>query len=194
MNKNKLEPKIQSVIRDMRSVFRRATGPRLRLAYWRAKNITARDEWLYRMSADEIIENAIPARAAGRIGQTKVFCKFAAAAGLDCFVLCVADYYDWLDASRGADTKISGRVLMAMLVDGRLRAFDPFGGSRPVWYDCAVRPGNFIKALRYQLPYLICAIVPASDFAQCDSYQKMRNLYASGDMNNSTFLIQPDID
>lgn len=194
MNKNKLEPKIQSVIRDMRRVFRRATGPRLRLAYWRVNNIRDRADWLYRMSADEIIENAIPARAAGRIAQTKVFCKMAAAAGLDCYVVCTADYYDWLDASHGADTKISGRVLMAIMVDGRLRAFDPFGGPRPVWYDCAVRPGNFIKTLRFRLPYLICAIVPASDFAQCDSYQKMHNLYASGDMNNSAFQVKPDID
>lgn len=54
-----LEHKIQLVIKDTRKIFRRATGPRLRLAYWRANNITARDEWLYRMSADEIIENAI---------------------------------------------------------------------------------------------------------------------------------------
>lgn len=194
MNKNKLEPTIQSVIRQMRAVFRRATGPRLRIAYWRANNIAARDEWLYRMSADEIIENAIPARVAGRIGQAKVFCKFAAAAGLDCYVVCMADYYDWMDASRGADTKISGRVLMATMVGGRLCAFDPFCGPRPLWYDCAVRPGNFVKALRFRLPYLICAIVPAADFANCDTYQKMRNLYASGDMNNSTFLIRPDID
>lgn len=190
---SKLEHQIQSVIQDTRQIFRAATGPRLRIAYWRANNIHARHEWLYCMSAEDIIENAIPARVAGRVGQAKVFCKMAAARGLDCYVVCSADYYDWLDAAHGDDRGIRGRVMMAVRDNGRMRIFDPFCGPRPVWYDCATRPGNFIQPLRYQLPYLICAIVPRDEFLQCDSYEKMRNLYASGDMSCSEFKIKPEI-
>lgn len=191
-----LDYPIHSVIRDMRRVFRGAAGPRLRIAYWRANNITShadRDDWEYKLSADNVIDNRIPSRVAGRIAQAKVFCKMAAERGLECYVVCCADYYDWLDASRGMDVKIRGRVLMAMMVDGRLRLFDPLGLNRPVWYDAAVRPGNFVKALRFQLPYMICAIVSAADFAKCDTYEKMRNLYASGDMNCPEFKIKPEI-
>lgn len=195
-NKTKLECLIHSVIRDMRAAFRSAAGPRLRIAYWRANNITSRadrDDWDYKLSADDVIMRRIPARVAGRIAQAKVFCKFASDAGLDCYVVCCADYYDWLDASRGVDTKNRGRIMMATIVDGRLRLFDPFCGPWPVWYDAAVRAGNFVKALRFQLPYMICAIVPAAEFANCDSYQKMQNLYASGDMNCADFTIKPEI-
>lgn len=188
-----LDYPIHVIIRRVRDVFRRATGPRLRISYWRANNVKGRGDWLYRLSADDVIEQRIPARAAGRIAQTKVFCKFAAEAGLDCYVVCCADYYDWLDASKGTDVKINGRVLMAKVVEGRLRLFDPLAVNRPIWYDAAVRPGNFVKALRFRLPYLICAIVPAADFAKCDTYEKMRNLYASGDMDCADFTVKPDV-
>lgn len=195
-NKTGLENFIHLIIRDMRSVFRNAQGPRLRIAYWRANNITSRaerDDWEYELSADEVVARRIPARVAGQIAQTKVFCKCAATAGLDCYIVCCADYYDWLDASTGADVKIRGRLLMAIKQNGRLRLFDALAGPWPVWYECAVRPGNFVKALRFRLPYLICAIVPAADFAKCDTYEKMRNLYASGDMNCPNFIIKPEI-
>ena len=178
------------------SIFRAATGPRLRIAYWRENNIIScadRDDWEYRLSADDVIGRRIPAHVAGRIAQAKVFCKYALERGLECYIVCCADYYDWLDVSRGADVKIRGRVLMAINVDGGMRLFDGLAGPWPVWYDAAVRPGNFVKALRFQLPYLICAIVPASDFINCDSYAKMRNLCASGDMNNPEFTIKPEI-
>lgn len=187
-----LDCRIHQIIRQMRRVFRAADGPRLRIAYWRANNIRDRDDWVYRLSADDVIAQRIPARVAGRIAATKVFCKFAAAAGLDCYVVCCADYYDWMDASRGADIKISGRVLMAIMVDGHMRIFDPLAGPHPVWYECTARPGNFVKALRFRLPYMICAILRPDDFAGCDTYRKMQNLYASGDMSNSAFLITPD--
>ncbi|MBD5400524.1 hypothetical protein HDR61_02125 [bacterium] len=195
-SKSKLDHMIYPIIRRMRGIFRAATGPRLRIAYWRENNIISRadrDDWEYRLSADDVIARRIPARVAGRIAQAKVFCKFAAERGLDCYIVCCADYYDWLDASRGADIKIRGRVMMAINVGGHLRLFDGLTGPWPVWYDAAVRPGNFVKALRFQLPYLICAIVPVADFANCDSYAKMRNLYASGDMNNPEFTIKPEI-
>lgn len=197
-NKNKtgLENQIHRAIRDARIAFRAAKGPRLRIAYWRENNITSRadrDDWEYRLSADDVMARRIPARVAGRIAQAKVFCKYAAARGLECYIVCCADYYDWLDTSRGADIKIRGRVLMAIKENGRLRLFDGLSGLWPVWYDAAVRPGNFVKALRFQLPYLICAIVPCDEFAKCDTYEKMRNLYASGDMNNPEFKIKPEI-
>lgn len=194
-NKNSLEHFIHLIIRDARIAFRAATGPRLRVAYWRANNIASRadrDDWEYKLSADDVMARHIPARVTGHIAQAKVFCKFAVERGLDCYIVCCADYYDWLDASRGADVKIRGRVLMAVNVDGRMRLFDGLAGPWPVWYDAAVRPGNFVKALRFQLPYMICAIVPVADFAKCDSYQKMRNLYASGDMNCPEFKVKPE--
>ena len=193
MNKNKLNNRIYQVIKETRKVFRNATGSRLRHSYRRANNIPADSDWLYRLSADDIIANHIPARVAGRIGQVKVFCKMAAAMGLDCYVVCAADYYDWCDAANGADNIINGRVMLAARVDGRLCAFDPFCGPMPLWYDCAVRPGNFIKPLRYRLPYLICAIVPRDEFLQCDSYQKMRGLYAGGRMDATEFTVSPEI-
>ena len=189
---SKLDHQIQSVIREMRRVFRAAVGPRLRMRYMRENNISDSTAWRYGLSADDIIAGRIPSRVVGQIGRAKVFCKCAIDAGLDCYVVCAADYYDWRDASAGGDNRINGRLLFAVNVDGRLCAFDPFCGPCPIWYDAAVRPGNFIKPLRFRLPYLICAVVPAREFLECDRYIKMRRLYAGGRMDASDFTVCPD--
>ncbi|MBD5391521.1 hypothetical protein HDR66_01800 [bacterium] len=190
---SRLDNQIISTIRDMRRIFRQATGPRLRRRYVRENKISDATAWRYRLSADDIIANPVPSRVVGQIGRAKVFCKCVLDAGLDCFVVCAADYYDWVDAASGGDNFIHGRLLFAVNVDGRLRAFDPFCGPCPIWYDAAVRPGNFIKPLRFSLPFLICAIVPCDEFLKCDSYDKMRNLFAGGKIDACEFTVRPEI-
>lgn len=184
--------KIRLVIRRTRDVFRNATGPRLRKSYMRQNHIGNSIDWRYALSADDIIENAIPSRVVGDIGRAKLFCKYASEIGLNCWVICAADYYDWSDCAHNRGNAINGRILIGVVHAGRIRAFDPFCTKGPIWFNCAVRPGNFIKILRFRAPYMISAIVPADDFISCDTYRKMQNLYAGGNMDVAEFTITPD--
>lgn len=70
-----------------------------------------------------------------------------------------------------------------------------FGGRKELKFiDTDVTPGNLVD---FKFPdrkgmYLITAIMEPSDYAKIDYYQKLFNVYASGDMNNPKFVIKPN--
>lgn len=129
---NNIEQKIRLVIKQTQDVFRVACGPRLRSAYRRKNNINGDKDWICRLTADEIINMHIPSRVVGHIGRARVFCKFAAAMGIECRVVLIANNYDIADYVAGLNDRIDLRVLFAIEVNGRMRAFDAFGQSHPV--------------------------------------------------------------
>jgi len=185
------EQQIQLLIDKMRAIFRDATGPRTRNEYMAANGVSGLD-WSFSLSADDIIDGKIPPRVAGCTGRAKVFCKLAADSELPCYVVATANYEDWQRAAAGRPNIINGHQIIAVDIDGTLRAFDP-GRRKLEWIDGVVRPGNFINAVQSQPPYLIGAVVPGNEFAKCNTYQKLRNLYTSGNMENPEFRIMPNI-
>lgn len=186
-----LESKIQSIIDKMHSIFHDAVGPNDRAEYMRENNITGGIDWSFSLSADDIINQKIPPRVAGCTGRAKVFCKLAAAVDLPCYVVATANYEDWLRAESGRPNIINGHQIIAVEIDGALRAFSP-GRERLEWISGDVIPGHFITAVRNKPKNLITAVVPGDVFAKCDTYQKLRNLYTSGAMDCADFTITPN--
>lgn len=186
-----LESQIQAIIDKMHVIFHNASGANDRTEYMRDNNIAGDINWSFSLSADDIINQKIPPRVAGCTGRAKLFCHLAAAVGLPCYVVATADYQDWLRAESGRPNIINGHQIIAVDMDGSLRAFSP-GREKLEWISGDVIPGRFINAVRNKPKNLITAVVPGDDFAQCDTYQKLRNLYTSGSMNCSDFTITPD--
>lgn len=187
-----LEQQIQSLIDKMHAMFRNTVGPNDRAQYMRQNNVPNNIDWSFSLTADDIINKKIPPRVAGCTGRAKVFCKLAIDAGLSCYVVTTANYEDWRRARAGRHNIINGHQIIAVEIDGTLRAFSP-GRETLEWISGAVVRGYFINAVRNRPPYLITAIIPRDDFSKCNTYQKLRNLYTSGTIENSEFIIKPNV-
>lgn len=186
------EQKIQRVLNEIHKIFRNAIGPRNRREYMRENNINGGIDWSFSLSTDVIVNNKIPASVIGCTGIAKVFSTFAANSGLECWVIATAEYNDWQRAKAGENNIINGHQIIAVKINGKLCAFDP-GRPELTLIDGEIAPGRFLKAVQGRPAYLVCGIIPRDEFAHCDTYQKLRNLYASGSMDNSDFLITPQI-
>ena len=98
---------------------------------------------------------------------------------------------DWKDARDGKEHTISGHQVIAVEIDGKLRMFDP-GRRKLEFIDTNVVVGNLVDFKFPDMPgrYLITAIMSPDEYAKINTYQKLRNVYASGDMNNPDFTIK----
>lgn len=181
--------KIQSILDRMHEILHNAVGPRNRREYMMEHGITGRD-WHFSLTADDIIKDKIPANVMGCTGRAKLFCKLAADTGLPCFAVCTAYEPDWNDARGGKEHTISGHQVIAVEIDGKLRMFDP-GKQKLEFIDTDVVVGNLVDFGFRDMPgrYLITAIMSPEEYAKINTYQKLRNVYASGDMNNPEFMI-----
>ena len=173
MNENIVQ--IKSILNQMRDIFRDARGPRRRRDYMRAVGVRDAD-WIYRLGALDVIEQHIPARVAGPFARAKLFCKLASQIGLSCAVVITANADDLAMVHDGADIFINGFPLIAVNIDGVLRAFNP-AHSPLVFVPGTVAVGQTIRSVRHWMPCPICAIVPCDEFVQIDSWAKMRELY-----------------
>lgn len=182
---------IQSVLDRMHEILHNAIGPRNRREYMMEYGITGRD-WHFSLTADDIIKDKIPANVMGCTGRAKLFCKLAADVGLPCFAICTAYEPDWNDARGGKEHTISGHQVIAVEIDGKLCMFDP-GKPKLAFIDTDVVVGNLVDFGFRDMPgrYLITAIMFPEEYAKINTYQKLRNVYASGDMNNPEFTIVP---
>ena len=186
-----MEKKIQKVLNDLHQILDQAVGPNNRAEYMREISVQG-IHWHFSLSADDIINKKVPKRVIGCTGVAKLFCKIGTDAGLKCMAVCTAYEPDWRAVRHGDKRVVSGHQVIAVEIDGRLRMFDP-GRKELKFIDTDVTPGNLVD---FKFPdrkgmYLITAIMEPSDYAKIDSYQKLFNVYASGDMNNPKFTIIP---
>ena len=134
----------------------------------------------------QIIEQKIPANVIGCTGIAKLFCYLANRANITAFVVCTAKYDDWAAVKNGENKIINGHQINAVEIDGKLMVFDA-GRKHLHFIDTDLTPGSFIDAMdNGNLDYMITAVVPGKDFLQMDTYQKLRNLYTSGDIIRSS--------
>jgi hypothetical protein len=182
---------IQKVLDELHKILSSAVGPHDRREYMREIGTIGRD-WHFSLTADEIIKNKIPANVMGCTGRAKVFCKLATDAGLKYVAVCTAYEPDWKDARDGKEHTISGHQVIAVEVDGKLRMFDP-GKPKLEFINTDVVVGNLVDFGFRDVPgrYLITAIMRPDEYNKINTYQKLRNVYASGDMNNPKFTIVP---
>ena len=188
--KNNIESKIQEIMNQMQEMFQNAVGPRNRREYTEYHGITGLD-WHFGLTPKQIIEQKIPANVIGCTGIAKLFCYLANRAHIKAFVVCTAKYDDWATVKNGENKTINGHQINAVEIDGKLMVFDA-GRKHLHFIDTDLTPGSFIDARGSgNLDYMITAVVPGKDFLQMNTYQKLRNLYTSGDMNKNTFSIRP---
>lgn len=187
---NKIEHQIYAIFHQMDAVWRAAIGSRRRREWCRENGCGGNRDWIYELSADDVIAKKIPSRVAGRVAVAKLFCKFAQLANFDCYVVCTAEYDDWISAHAGNDCVIKGYPLIAVEIDGKLRAFDP-SRNKLLFFDYDVSVWRYIKFPGPWAPRPITAIVSRDKFLTIDTYQKMHNLYVSGDIENSEFVLNP---
>ena len=188
---------IQDILTKMDDMFRHAVGPRNRRQYMESIGVSGLD-WHFSLGAQEIIDKKIPASVAGCTGRAKVFCKMASDAGIECFAICTAVNRDRDMAKAGIKTKsgrepiIGGHQIIAVKIDGRLKMFDP-GHQELNFLSEKVQVGNMVNFhfTDGSDPYLITAILTPDEYAKVNTYQKLRNIYASGDINNPNFIIKP---
>ena len=179
---------IQDILDNLHEILRSAQGPRTRREYMESKGFTGRD-WHFLLTAEEIIKNKIPGDVIGCTGRARLFCKLAGNS-LPCFAVCTAYEPDWNDARGGKEHTISGHQVIAVEIDGKLRMFDP-GKPQLEFLDTDVVVGNLVDFGFHNVPgrYLITAIMSPDEYNKINTYQKLRNVYASGDMNNPEFIL-----
>ena len=190
--KNDIEIKIQEILDEMQQMFKTAIGPKNRREYMDSIGVSGRD-WHFGLTPEQIIKNKIPVNVIGCTGIAKLFCKLAKGKGLNSFVVCTARFDDWMAAKQDSQQKIrNGHQLNAIEIDGVLRVFDA-GRRRVHFIETNLKPGTFIDALqRGTRDYILTAVIPDTEFLHMDTYQKLSNLYTSGDMNNPNFTIIPE--
>ena len=182
---------IQKILTEIDDILRKAVGPRSRPDYMKAAGITDPD-WHFSLTADDIIEQKIPANVIGCTGIAKLFCKLATGKGFKYQVVCTAYEPDWRKARKGEPRNIGGHQLIAVEIDGKLRMFHP-GRSKLEFIDANVVVGNTVDFGFRDVHglYLITAIMAPEDFVKINTGQKLHNVYASGNMNNPEFTIVP---
>ena len=189
---------IQSILDKMYQMFHSAIGPRTRREYMESIAIICNRDWHFSLTADEIIDKKIPANVMGCTGRAKVFCKMAADIGIECYAVCTAVNRDrelakqGIKTSRGREPTIGGHQIIAVKINGKLKMFDP-GRPELTFLPEDVRIGNLVNFhfTDGSDPYLITAIMTPDEYAKVNTYQKLRNIYASGDINNPNFMIEP---
>ena len=181
---------IQKILNEMQHIFANAVGPDNRREYMESIGVSGRD-WHFGLTAEQIIENKIPARVIGCTGRAKVFCALAERKRIKANVVCTAVYDDWKDNKQGKNKTINGHQINAVKIGGKLKVFDA-GRKKLKFIDTDLKPGSFIDAVDSgKLDYIVTAVVPGKEFLHMDTYQKRHNLYVSGDINNPEFTITP---
>ncbi len=177
---------IQSLLDKMHAIFDRAAGPNNRAEYMRQHNVSGID-WHFSLSADDIIEQRVPRAVAGCTGISKVFSKLATEAGLKHVVLTTARIADLNGAEQDRkdgkkERVISGHQIIAVYdANGNLHAFDP--GLKDLKYTKSeIKVGNIINFLfgGEVVPHRITAILTPQEFAEVNTYKKLRGLYVYG--------------
>ncbi len=186
------EQTIQEILNEIQKILAESVGPNDRREYMQSIGASSRD-WHFGLTPEQIISDKIPARVVGCTGIAKLCCKLAADRGIKAFVVCTAKYDDWMAARQDSNKTINnGHQLNAIEIDGVLRVFDA-GCRRVHFIETSLKPGSFIDALQKGTQdYMLTAVVPGDEFLHMDTYQKLFNLYMSGDMNNPEFTITPE--
>ena len=154
--------------------------------------------------AEDLLDKKVGRGTIGCTGTAKLFCALAQKAGLNCSVVLTTDYNSWNDAKNDPDKVISGHQLIAVEMSDGMHIFDPGYKQENVTYGPGYveqRPttfkdlgsaevGDFIDMPRMK-NHFVTAILTPEEFNKVDSYDKLGNLYKSGDMNDSSFKIEP---
>lgn len=169
--------------REFRKIFQNAVGPRNLRDYATAKGMTMHkaEDWKFALTAQDIINEHIPANVVGCSGRAAVFSKLLQQRMIPHKVILTAVADDLnrarTDIQQGKKPNIiNGHQIIAVEIDGRLRMFDP-GKKKLELIDGDVSVGRQVQYDFSDDNYIITNIMPPKEYETINTPEKLQSAY-----------------
>jgi len=181
-NKSTMQ-KLEETHAEFHKIFQNAVGPRNLRDYAGSKGMTMNqaEDWKFALTAQDIINEHIPANVAGCSGRAAVFSKLLQQRMIPHKVILTAVVDDLNrarnDIQQGKKPNIiNGHQIIAVEIDGRLRMFDP-GKKKLELIDGNVSVGRHFKYDFSDQEYVITNIMSPAEYDKIRSPSDLQNAY-----------------
>ena len=175
--------KLEETHAEFHKIFQNAVGPRNLRDYAGSKGMTMNqaEDWKFALTAQDIINEHIPANVAGCSGRAAVFSKLLQQRMIPHKVILTAVVDDLNrarnDIQQGKKPNIiNGHQIIAVEIDGRLRMFDP-GKKKLELIDGNVSVGRHFKYDFSDQEYVITNIMSPAEYDKIRSPSDLQNAY-----------------
>ena len=175
--------KLEETHEEFHKIFQNAIGPRNMRDYAGSKGMTMdqAEDWKFALTAQDIINEHIPANVVGCSGRAAVFSHLLQQRMIPHKVILTA-VVDDLNRARNNIQQgkkpniINGHQIIAVEIDGRLRMFDPGDKSlQLIEGDVSVN-----RAFKYHFSnddYVITNIMSPKEYERIDTLEKLQSAY-----------------
>lgn len=175
--------KLEETHAEFHKIFQNAVGPRNLRDYADTKGMTMNqaEDWKFSLTAQDIINEHIPANVVGCSGRAAVFSQLLQQRMIPHKVILTAVVKDLNRAHNDIQTGkkpniINGHQIIAVEIDGRLRMFDPGDKSLQL-----IQGDVFVnRAFKYQFSnddYVITNIMSPKEYERIDTLEKLQFAY-----------------
>ena len=175
--------KLEEIHKEFHKIFQNAVGPRNLRDYASSKGMTMAqaENWKFALTAQDIINEHIPANVVGYSGRAAVFSQLLQQRMIPHKVILTAVVKDLNrvhnDIQAGKKPNIiNGHQIIAVEIDGRLRVFDPGDKTlQLIQGDVSVN-----RAFKYHFSnddYVITNIMSPKEYEMIDTLEKLQSAY-----------------
>lgn len=175
--------KLEETHKEFHKIFQNAVGPRNLHDYAAARNMTMEqaEDWKFALTAQDIINEHIPANVVGCSGRAAVFSELLQKKMIPHKIILTAVVKNLnrarIDIQSGKKPNIiHGHQIIAAEIDGRLRMFDP-GEKELNLIDCDVSVGQTLKYPFCNDDYIITNIMSANEYKAIKTPGKLQSTY-----------------
>lgn len=175
--------KLEETHAEFHKIFQNAFGPRNLRDYAGSKGMTMNqgENWKFALTAQDIINEHIPANVVGCSGRAAVFSKLLQQRMIPHKVILTAVVDDLNrarnDIQQGKKPNIiNGHQIIAVEIDGRLRMFDP-GKKKLELIDGDVSVGRQFQYDFSDDNYIITNIMPPKEYEAINTPEKLQSAY-----------------
>ena len=182
-NNKSIMQKLEETHEEFHNIFRNAIGPRKLTEYASAKKMTMKqaEDWKFALTANDIINEHIPANVVGCSGRAAVFSYLLQQKMIPHKVILTAVVTDlnraYNDVQQGNKPNlINGHQIIAIEIDGHLRMFDP-GAPKLDFLDGDIFVGRNFKYNFSDDNYVITNILSPYEYEEIDTLSKLQSKY-----------------
>lgn len=175
--------KLEETHAEFHNIFQNAVGPRNLRDYAISKDMTMdqAENWKFALTAQDIINEHIPANVVGCRGRAAVFSKLLQQRMIPHKVILTAVVKDLNRAHNDIQTGkkpniINGHQIIAVEIDGRLRMFDP-GDKSLQLIQGNVSVNRVFKYHFSNEDYIITNIMSPKEYERIDTPEKLQSAY-----------------
>ena len=175
--------KLEETHAEFHKIFQNAVGPRNLRDYADTKGMTMNqaEDWKFSLTAQDIINEHIPANVVGCSGRAAVFSHLLQQKLVPHKIILTAVVNDlnraYNDIQQGnKPSLIHGHQIIAIEIDGHLRMFDP-GDKKPALIDGDVFVGRNFKYNFSDDNYVITNIMSPKEYERIDTLEKLQFAY-----------------